>query len=401
MSRIGCWILAGLAVAALLAAVEAPRAQDAREYELVQQALAERSPAKRLKTLEAWSSGYKETALAKVRAQLYLQTYREAGKTAEAIEAAERLLEVAPGDFAARYALVSLAPVLGSIEDAALARAETAAEALLDGGIEAQFDADKRPENVPAQSWEKARVESHAGSLRTLGWIAMQRKQHTKAEARLTEALEVEPASAQTSYWLAQSILAQRDPNKNEAAFFSLARAATLEGEGALPAESRAQIRAYLYKVYEGFAGTADGLDTFERLAAASALPPAGLPQVLSAEERGILERERFCKENPAVCAYLDLRDALVGVGGASVWAELKGKLTPKLKLYVVANEPADRPLALRLSSEKGGEAEVVLKLQNRLREAIPVGRAVAFEGVAERLVRSPFLLTLGQGRVL
>ena len=396
MSRYLCLIC--MSIAAGLAAEEAPHAKDAREYTLVQQAVGERDPAKRLETLQAWSREYESTDLEAMRAQLYLQTYREAGKTSEAVAAAERLVELSPDDFRVHYALASLAPVLGTVDETALSRAERSAQALLDGGIAGQFDAAKRPENVSKQAWASARRQSRATSLRTLGWVAMQRKEHAEAEARLTEALEAEPASGQASYWLAQSILAQRDPAKNEAAFFSLARAATLTGAGELPAPSRAQIHAYLRKVYEAYAGTLDGLEELERLASASALPPPETPQVLSAAEREILEEERFCTRRPLQCTYRRLRERLEG--GDTVWADLRGKISPKMRLYVVANDPVERPLALHLSAAKGGRTEVILRLENRLREAVPTGRLATFEGVAISLRRSPFVLTLEQGKV-
>ncbi|MCB1021485.1 MAG: tetratricopeptide repeat protein, partial [Acidobacteria bacterium] len=240
-----------------------------------------------------------------------------------------------------------------------------------------------------------------ATSLRTLGWLAMERKQPAEAQAALERALAVDPESAQASYWLAQSVLAQRDPGKNELAFFSLARAATLTGPGELPAESREQIRAYLEKTYQAFAGTLDGLDEIERLAGLSALPPAEMPRVRSAAEREDDARRAFCAEKPLACVYENLRTALTGPGGEQTWADLQGKVSPQMELYVVGNEPADRPLALRLSPVKGGKAEVVLKLENRLRAPVPAGRAVKVEGVARGLGREPFLLTLEGGRVL
>jgi tetratricopeptide (TPR) repeat protein len=389
----------GLA-AGFVVAEEAPHAKDEREYALVQQAVAERDAAKRLQTLETWTAEYADTGLVKLRAQLYLQAYREAGRTPQAIGAAEKLLAIEPGDFAARYTLAALAPVLGDVSADALTRAETSARALLDGGIATQFEASNRPESVSAEAWTNARRESQATSLRTLGWVAMQRKDHAAAETRLKEALQVEPASAQTSYWLAQSVLAQRDAAQNELAFFSLARAASLTGPGELPADSRSKIRAYLEKTYRSFAGTLDGLDELTRRAAASALPSDDMPRILSAEERKALAEKRFCDERPLECAYRALRSALDGTGGA-VWTELQGKVTPRMRLYVVGNEPPDRPLALRLAPEEGGRAEVVLRLENRLREALPAGSAVTFEGVASELRRNPFQLTLDQGKII
>ncbi|MEZ5393584.1 MAG: tetratricopeptide repeat protein [Bryobacterales bacterium] len=373
MSVFRLFLVAALA-AGLASAEEAPRAQDTREYELVQGTLGERDPAKRLATLETWRQEYPSTALGEMRAKLYLQTYREAGRHADAVAAAERVLELAPEDFAAHYTLASLAPALGSIDEADRARAERSARELLDGGIATQFDLSNKPTGVTADAWESARVQSEAASLRTLGWLAMERKQPAEAQSELERALRIDPTSAQASYWLAQSVLAQRDPGKNELAFFSLARAATLTGPGELPAESREQIRAYLQKTYQAFAGTLDGLDEIERLAALSALPPAEMPRVRSAAEREDDAHRAFCTDKPLACVYENLRAALTGPDGPQTWAELQEKVTPQIELYVVGNEPADRPLALRLSPQKGGKAEVVLELSNRLRGRFPPG---------------------------
>ena len=401
MSRIVVCVFAAALSGGFLRSEEAPRAKDQREYELVQAALGERDPAKRLETLAAWTGEYHETALDQMRTRLYLQTYREAGRNRDAVEAAERVLTFAPGDFAARYTLASLAPMLGETDNASLERAKASASALLGGGVADQFDSAKRPENVTQDAWHQAETQTRAVCLRTLGWVATQRKEHADAEAQFRAALEAEPASAQTSYWLAQSVLAQRDPAKNELAFFSLARAASLTGPGELPADSRRKIRDYLERTYEAFAGTRDGLEEVERLAAASALPPADMPRVLSAQERKILEEKRFCEEKPLECAYRDLRTALETEDGYTVWAELKGKISPRVRLYVVRNEPPDRPLELGLAATKGGQEEVTLRLENRLRQAAPKGQALTIEGVAVELRRTPFLLTLSSGKIL
>ncbi len=390
-------LLCCVAIAAV-AAAEPPRAKDEREYALVQRALAEKDVAKRLETLRAWTDEYAHTDLAVLRAQLYLRAFREASDTPRAIGAAERVLALEPDDFGAHYALASLAPVSGAADEPALRRAEQAARSLLESRIEARFHADNRPPEVSAEAWHNAARQARAASLRTLGWVAMQRSRHAAAEARLVDALGVEPASAQTSYWLAQSIMAQRDPEKNEAAFFSLARAAVLTGPGELPEASREQIHAYLRKVYRDYAGTLDGLQDFERLATEHALPPRETPRVLSEEQRKAIEEEAFCEQRPLECAYRRLREGLDGEG---VWTDLQGKRTPRMRLYVVANEPPERPLALRLAPTKDGRAEVLLRLANRRRSPLPRGTLATFEGVATSLRRQPFLLTLEQGRLV
>ena len=67
------WMICGFCIAGL-AAQEASRPKDEREYALVQQAIAERDAAKRLETLETWSEEYESSNLNKLRAQLFLRT---------------------------------------------------------------------------------------------------------------------------------------------------------------------------------------------------------------------------------------------------------------------------------------------------------------------------------------
>jgi len=91
----------------------------------------------------------------------------------------------------------------------------------------------------------------------------------------------------------------------------------------------------------------------------------------------------------------------LAGPKGDAIWADLRGKLTPEMQLYVVSSTPADRPKTLNLSSKPGGAVEATLNLENRLRSSPRTGSMVTFEGVASSLTKSPFRLTLEEGKVL
>ncbi len=69
---------------------------------------------------------------------------------------------------------------------------------------------------------------------RTLGWVAMQRKDYPAAEKSLTEELKLNPADAEASYWLGTAILAQKQVERQASALYFFARAAAYEGPGAL-----------------------------------------------------------------------------------------------------------------------------------------------------------------------
>jgi len=395
VSRIFVFLIAAIAAQA----VEPPRASDAREYELATQAAAAPDPEARLKSLAAWRSEYPETALEPQRRRLEMQARQLAGQPEESVSAAERVLELEPDDFAAQYLIASLAPAVAAKDPAAVDKGRRAARALLESGIDRQFQT--RPADVRESRWTEMRQLVENRARLTLGWSALEQKRFVDAEQELTTLLATDPTSAQASYWLATALLAQKSPDKNDAAFFALARAAAQTGPGSLPEADRRSIRDYLEKLYRSYTGDAEGLAGLLAQAADQALPPEGMPRIQSKAERDAREEQRRRRESPKLYVFLDLRDALLGEGSASVWKDFQGKLSPQFELYVLRNEPEQRPLRLFLSSRPDGETEVVLNLQNRRRTPIRKGAPVVVEGVARTLKAAPFQLTLSDGRVL
>lgn len=399
MSRILIYLFFAVLSQAAQQTAEPPRASDAREYELATHAAAASDPETRLKSLETWRKEYPETALEPQRRRLEMQAYQAAGRVAEAVAAAEKVLEIDVDDFAAEYLIASLAPALAGADSGAVEKGRRAAGRLLQTGIERQFDA--RPDAVDAARWAEMRRLVENRARLTLGWAALQSKDLGEAERELTTLLEDDPSSAQASYWLATALLGQKSPEKNDAALFALARAAAYAGAGALPEADRRSVGEYLRKVYTSYTGTEDGLDGLLALARDQALPPKDMPRILSKSERDAMAEEKRRRENPELYAFLDLRDALMSERGAAMWADFRGKVSPELALFVVAGEPAQRPLRLLLASEPGGEVALVLELEKRRRTPVAAGSRIVVEGVARELETSPFRLTLEGGRVL
>ena len=153
----------------------------------------------------------------------------------------------------------------------------------------------------------------------------------------------------------------------------------------------------YLKTVYTTYAGTEEGLPELKQQAATQALPPADL-EIKSASVRKFEEEKKSRAENPQRWAFLDLKKTLQGPSGDTVWGDLKGKLTPKMSLFVVS-APA-RSKAISFSSTKGGPVEVVLNLTNLMRTGVGSGRELTFDGVAANMTKEPFKLTLTDGAV-
>jgi tetratricopeptide (TPR) repeat protein len=381
-------------------AAKEKQVKDQQEYDLINGAIAETDPAKKLQILDQWKEKYAESDYAEDRLRMYLASYQQTNQAPKAVETAKELLKMVPGDFSANYSIALLTPFLGSTSPQVFSDGEAAAKALLGGAIEKQFAPANKQAAVSQADWDNAKKQAVTSSHQTLGWIAMQKKDNTAAEEQFKKVLELNPSAGQVSYWLGDVVLKQGNPNKNELALFSFARAAVYEGPGALPPESRKQVADYLAKVYSKYAGTEEGLPEIKQMAKTRALPPADL-KIESADVRAFNKEQQARKENPLLYTFIDLKANLTGANGEGIWADLNGKLTPQMQLYVVSADPPDRPQTIHLSSKQGGPVEVVLNLENRLREGVGSGRRIRFEGVAANISRQPFRLTLNDGKIL
>lgn len=380
-------------------AKKGPQWKDRAEYTLVSTTYQEKDPAKKLRLLDEWKEKYPETDFAQDRVRVYMATYQQTRQNGKAVEVAKELLEMVPGDFSANVTIASLTIFLGKTDSQTLADGAAAAKTLL-GAIDARFQASNKPAQVPVAAWDNARKQIEISSHQTLGWVAMQEKENLEAERRFKKVLELKPISAQVSYWLGQVVLGQANPDKNELAMFSYARAASYDGPNSLPAQSRQQIGDYLREIYEKFAGTEEGLAEMRAIAKTQPLPPPGL-EIKSGAQRKFEAEQRHRKENPKLYVFIDLRKTLLGPTGDAIWSDLRNKLTPELKLFVISSTPASRPKTINLSSQRGGSVELVLNLENRQRSAIGAGRKILFEGVAASLTKDPFRLVLNDGKIL
>jgi tetratricopeptide (TPR) repeat protein len=301
------------------AAEKAPK--DQKEYELANKtftAVQTGDWKTALEGLDEWKKEYADSAYKEDWPRIYLRGYQQTGQKEKAIAQAKEILEDVPDDFESNFAIISLVPTLGTPGDLALNDAVKASKALLKG----------KPSTLTDEQWGQVQKQVLTTSHQTLGWIHMQRKENTDAEKEFMETLKVNPNLAQVSYWLGDVVLKQGDPNKNELALFSFARAAVYDGEGALNAQGREQVDGYLKKVYSRYTGTEEGLDELKLKAKSQPLPPADL-KIESEQVRRFKAEQKSRAENPLVWAFKDLRTALLAPGGDSTWGELQGKLTP------------------------------------------------------------------------
>lgn len=373
--------------------------KDRAEYDLYMSITKEANAEARLKLLDQWKEKYPNTDFNLVRLQTYAGTYQQLGRTAELIAAARSILEIQPKDIRMLSTVAYFTTILPKPSPDDLGAAEKAAQGVL-AGLDAEFTPEKKPANVSDADWKKSRVAAEAMAYRTLGWVAMQRKQYEPAEKAFSKTLELNNEQGEVSYWLGTVIVAQKKPERQSEALFHFARAAAYAGAGALNPQGRQQVEAYLAKAYRNFHGEDEaGLKDLHELTKANVFPPAGF-KIKSRDELEVEKREALAKADPALALWVSIKENLTEDGGQKYFAEnMKDALIPPenmvpFKGTLISHEPAKNPKTLVVGIQDPQKADVTLKLDEPLTGAAPAGTALQFRGAPESFAREPFMVT-------
>jgi tetratricopeptide (TPR) repeat protein len=379
--------------------------KDRTEYELYESITKTQDPNQWLSTLEKWKQAYPQSDFVDVRRKLYLESYRALNRPRDAFSAAQEVMKDNPNDLVAVssmvgyiYPLVPLGVTLDAQSTADVEAAEKAAVLIL-SNLEAIYSKDNRPATMTDEQVNQARPALKVFAQKTLGYIALERKDYPKAQAELTKALEMDPNQGQVSYWLGSAVLAQNktNPELQPVALYDFARAAAYDGAGSLPVIDRKQVLDYLSKVYVQYHGSTEGLDKLLAQAKSSALPPRDITiQSKSDIERAKIEAdEAAAKANPSLALWRDIKRQLVGSEGTTYFENsMKDALLPRFKGKLVSMTPAIRPKELVLAVD-GDQPDVTLKVDGPLAGKMDPGGEISFEGVAVAFQKEPFMVTL------
>jgi tetratricopeptide (TPR) repeat protein len=348
-------------------------------------------PQKRLELLDSWTKKYPDTAMRELRLQAYLETYRQLNQADRMLEAARELLTVNPKNPAGQYWACALVVSTNSVKPEDLSLAERSAQGLL---------ATERPAQVTDEQWRQSKQQVDLMAYRTLGWVAVQRKNWTVAETNLTQELKLNPLDAQASLWLGSAIRGQQKPERQAEALFYFARAAAYDGPGALALADRKQMEGYLQKAYTAFHGQdPEGLQQLLTVAKTNAFPPEGF-KILSEAEVLAQRHELLKRTNPALAIWVTIKSGLTAEDGAAYFEQyvknalLPPENQPALRGTVISGRPELRPTVLVLGIEKPDVAEVTLRVDVALPGKVAVGQQIDFRGVATEFAAQPFMLT-------
>jgi tetratricopeptide (TPR) repeat protein len=372
--------------------------KDRAEYDLYDAITKDTNPKTRLDKLNQWKEKYPTTDYSDARQTLFITTYAQLGQLQDALKSANEALSKDPKDFTAIYYTAFLMPNLTTVTKQPptpeqLDAAEKAANAILGGA---------KPANVSDADWQKAKGDVEAIAHKTLGWVAMQRKQPDTAEAEFKKSLTSNPKSGEVPYWLGIVILQERKPEKQSEALYYYARAAAYDGDGALAPDGRAVVNQQLKDLYTRYHGGVDGLDQLLAQAKSSPNPPDNF-KIVSVVDKQKADLEKQAAEaaaHPDLALWKGIKDALTAPDGATYFEKMKGSLVPggaqgvqKFTGKVISMEPAVKPKTVVIGIENGTVPDATLKFATPLPGKVDPGTTLSFSGVAESYTPNPFMV--------
>jgi hypothetical protein len=377
--------------------------KDRAEYDLYDTITKDATPASRLQNLEKWKSQYPQSEYADVRQKIYLVTYQQMMNHRAAFDTATEILKSDPNDLTSLTEIVGYGLTLMPPSKADLDTIEKTSRYILDN-IDKIYAADKKPQGTTDEQWNGAKPTMQKFAQFTIARVAVTAKDTPKAETELMATVKSDPTNAQAAYMLAGNLLGQQKehPDKMPAALFEYARAASYDGPGALDANTRKQIDAFLTKAYTTFHGSPMGLDQLKMQAKASAMPPDGfaIKSTVDIANEKEKERQAAATANPMLAFWGDIRENLKGDNSAMYWEAMKDSAVPggvngvmKFKGKLVSTDPETKPKTLMVAI--GGDMpDAKLVLTEPLPGKMDPGGDISFSGVAKEFSKDPYMIT-------
>jgi hypothetical protein len=383
------WKVIAGSVFVLSLAAQTPQWKDGQtEWKMFDSAKNEADARKKLALTDAWKEKYPDTDYKMVRLQLYLNAYQQLNDMPHLLATLGDMMALDPKDLTVMSPFLYYAIGSNDTSPTALEKAEKVAGAAL-------ANLDNKPATINDQQWPQAKKQIESLAHQALGWVAMQRKQADTTEQEFGRSLAIDPNQAQVDFWLANTLRAAKTPGKTSQALFYYARAATMEGQGALAPQGRQKIEEFLRKAYAAYHGADEaGLNELKALAKSQATLPADF-KIKTAGEIADEKQQQFQKDNPHLALWLNVKRALTAADGAQYFeSSMKGALVQGLKGRLISAKPAVRSKELVVGLADPNTPEVTLKLDTPLKGKPEPGCDMEFEGIPTAFQPDPFMVS-------
>lgn len=403
------------------AAAAEKKPKDTGEYDIYNEVIKDigaQNWNKAVTDLNTWTQKYPESDFKDDRLYFLMQAYSGTNQPAKVVDAGGQLTardlatifkdpKAGPQQIVTVYYLTAASvQQIPSPTPEQLAAGEKAATSLL-AYVPTFFSADRKPAATSDADWAKARNQMETVAKGTQMWVAMrpaveaaQKKDWDTAVQAYTKALQQHPDSAQISYALGSALISSQKPENVAPALYEVARAASLDPAkgGIADPKARADIEAYLKKIYARIHGSEEGLDQLRQVAVTSPLPPADF-HVKSSAELASENEQKFAQQYPQLALWLGIKKQLADVNGQQYFdTQLKDAEVPKLKGMVVEGKPACKSKEVLVSvpepDQQNAPVVISLKLDTPL-TGKPLPGEIQWQGVPSAFNKDPLLLTM------
>ncbi len=372
-----------------------PDWKDRAEYDLVQSALSEKDPQKKLDLLDQWKTKYPETDFKEMRLEAYIEAYKDLQQPAKMLATAKDLMDLNPKNLKALYWLSVLSINPNQTTPDALDLAQKAATQLL---------AAEKPAGITDDQWAQTQGQMAVVAHHTLAWVYTQRKDYPNTEKEVTAELKANPRDSEAVYWMAGALRAQAEADKKPElipqALFYYARAAAYDGPGSFDATRRKTLEGWLQKAYTDYHGEdADGFQALLAQAKTSVFPPDGFT-ILTAEEVKAAKLKSLQASDPALAMWVRIKEGLTGPDGDTYFNNgVKDAIVPPDKdpafhAKVISMEPARAPKTVKVSIEDGKTVDAILVFETPLARPAEPGTSITFHGTVTSFTKQPFMVT-------
>lgn len=378
--------------------------KDRAEYDLVQQIGKETNNQTKLDLLKQWKEKYPASDWKDERTAQVIATYQAMNNAKGMMDTAKEQVGADPKSFTGLYYMNLLTLSMNDTSEGALDQGEKAAKSFL-AIMDDFFSPARKPAATTDEQWKKERDNHEAIGHKTLGWVAMNRKQYEEAHKHFVEALTKNPAEAQCALWAGTCNVRTRKLERQGIALYFFARAAVYDGPGALPQQTRDQLKATFEKNYVNFHGDTTGMAEMLAAAKSSAIPPAEL-KLESKDEILAKQEEDLKKTNPNLALWISIKRQLSAENGAAYFAsDLKGANIPggaavgetkieKFKAKVVICDTPKKPKKIIVGISSPDMTEITLALETPIAVCPDKGADIEFVGSPTEFTPDPFNLT-------
>lgn len=402
-------VVVGLSAGWLLPAQQAPAGptwKDTKEWEEAQEYAKGTTDAQRLAALEKWAKDYPNSDVWQTRDELYLSVYNNMKDNRKLFDKAKEIRAKKPEHYFAITTILNTIFLFpsASVAPADLVTAEETAKYVMDNNAKV-FDEANKPANVTDAQWTQFKPAVNALAQRVYAYVPVVRKDYPKAEVETTKVIKEDATQAQFSYFLGTALIQQKVPEKIAPGIFHLARAASYDGQNALPAAARQQALPSVTSIYKQYHGSEEGLPEVLALAKNNAFPPADfkIESKSEIELAKFADQEAFDKAHPDLAFWRDaVKVPLTGPDGDKLFTERykgsalppPGESFPMFTAKIVSLTPETNPKEIVAALADPNVADVKLTFDDPLPGTMMPGEDIKFKGTVTAYAKEPFMVT-------